>query len=229
MIFLVTNGQIPPCIDNTTLHKGYYDPLAPTSSLWDLANSYTPPPPNSNINYNGPPLEKMETIVFTTKERSYTYQEKPLNSMFGIDLSYNKFTGEIPLQIGYLFRIRALNLSHDNLIGSIPPTFSNLKQIESLDLYNNKFNGKIPPQLVELIALAVFTVWYTITYQIRCQSGRHNLQRLTRVATREILFFVDCHCPGVAMKTDHYHQSQKMMIIVSLTWAVSTSLLQYLM
>ncbi|KAH9743515.1 putative reverse transcriptase/RNA-dependent DNA polymerase [Citrus sinensis] len=152
--------------------------------------------------------------------------EKPLNSMFGVDLSYNKFTGEIPLQIGYLFRIRALNRSHDNLIGSIPPTFSNLKQIESLDLYNNKFNGKIPPQLVELIALAVFTVWYTITYQIRSQSGRHNLQRLTRVATtEEILFFVDCHCPGVAMKTDHYHQSQKMMIIVSLTWAVSTSLL----
>lgn len=160
MIFLVTNGQIPPCLDNTTLHKGYYDSLAPTSSLWDLANSYSPPPPNSNINYNGPPLEKMETIVFTTKERSYSYQEKPLNSMFGVDLSCNKFTGETPLQIGYLFRIRALNLSHDNLKGSIPPTFSNLKQIESLDLYNNKFNGKIPPQLVELIALAVFSVVY---------------------------------------------------------------------
>ncbi|GKV44500.1 hypothetical protein SLEP1_g51676 [Rubroshorea leprosula] len=78
----------------------------------------------------------------------------------GIDLSCNQLTGRIPLEIGYLNEIHALNLSHNKLIGPIPSTFLNLKQIESLDLSYNNLNGRIPLQLIELNTLAVFSIAY---------------------------------------------------------------------
>ncbi|XP_031278423.1 receptor-like protein 13 isoform X2 [Pistacia vera] len=99
-----------------------------------------------------------ETVEFTTKTRSYSYQGRILSYMSGIDLSNNKLVGMIPHQIGNLVGIHTLNLSHNNLTGPIPLTFSNLKQIESLDLSYNNLVGKIPPQLVELNNLAVFSV-----------------------------------------------------------------------
>ncbi|GAY69053.1 hypothetical protein CUMW_269010 [Citrus unshiu] len=89
---------------------------------------------------------------------AFNHNGKPLNKMYGVDLSCNKLTGEIPPQISKLTRIRALNLSHNNLTGVIPVTFSNLNHVESLDVSYNNLNGKIPPQLVELNALAVFSV-----------------------------------------------------------------------
>ncbi|KAK2640155.1 hypothetical protein Ddye_027950 [Dipteronia dyeriana] len=107
------------------------------------------------------PLMRTEEIVeFRTKTISYFYHGNILTKMFGIDLSCNKLTGDIPPQIGNLTMIHALNLSHNNLYGSIPSTFSNLKQIESLDLSYNNLSGKIPHQLAELYTLEVFSVAY---------------------------------------------------------------------
>jgi hypothetical protein len=97
-------------------------------------------------------------IEFTTKGKSYAYKGDILNLMSGIDLSDNRFTGEIPSEMGYLREIHALNLSHNNLIGSIPTTFLNLKNVESLDLSHNNLTGAIPRQLTELTSLAVFSV-----------------------------------------------------------------------
>ncbi|KAG5244660.1 receptor protein [Salix suchowensis] len=99
-----------------------------------------------------------EAIEFTTKRRSDDYKGTVLNFMTGFDLSINRFSGEIPLEMGKLSELHALNLSHNNLTGSIPATFSNLKQIESLDLSHNNLDGVIPPQLVVLNNLAVFSV-----------------------------------------------------------------------
>ncbi|KAG5244661.1 receptor protein [Salix suchowensis] len=99
-----------------------------------------------------------ETVKFTTKKRSEGYKGTVLNFMTGFDLSNNRFSGKIPLEMGKLIELYALNLSHNNLTGSIPATFSNLTQIESLDLSHNNLDGVIPPQLVVLNNLAVFNV-----------------------------------------------------------------------
>ncbi|KAK9029628.1 hypothetical protein V6N11_026736 [Hibiscus sabdariffa] len=101
-----------------------------------------------------------EQVAFTTKKGLYTYSGNILDYMSGIDLSCNRLTGQIPLEIGNLSELHALNLSHNNLTGFIPPSFSNLKQIESLDLSYNKLSGIIPIQLMELYSLAVFNVSY---------------------------------------------------------------------
>ncbi|KAJ4724687.1 LRR receptor-like serine/threonine-protein kinase [Melia azedarach] len=143
------NGTIP----------GWIDRLSQLSYLILANNNFEGEVPIS-FNGTGPSMGKEEDIRFTTKKISYSYKGKPLNSMFGIDLSCNRLTGQIPSQIGYLKRIRALNFSHNNLTGIIPITFGNLEQIESLDLSYNNLYGKIPPQLVKLNMLAVFSVAY---------------------------------------------------------------------
>ncbi|XVF29490.1 hypothetical protein REPUB_Repub15cG0125300 [Reevesia pubescens] len=101
-----------------------------------------------------------EVIEFSTKSASRTYKGHILDYLSGIDLSCNKFTGQIPMELGNMTEIHSLNLSHNHLNGPIPSTFSKLKQIESLDLSYNNLNGRIPPQLTELNFLAVFTIAY---------------------------------------------------------------------
>ncbi|XP_024039518.1 LRR receptor-like serine/threonine-protein kinase FLS2 [Citrus clementina] len=81
----------------------------------------------------------LESFEFTTKNIAHIYQGKVLSLVARLDLSCNKLAC---------------------LIGSIPSTFSNLEQIESLDISYNKLIGKTPHQLVELKALAVFSVAY---------------------------------------------------------------------
>ncbi|CAI9273738.1 unnamed protein product [Lactuca saligna] len=67
-----------------------------------------------------------------------------------LDLSNNKFDGEIPSVIGYLTSLMVLDLSHNSLTGRIPFVLGNLSEIESLDLSWNKLNGEIPGSLAEL-------------------------------------------------------------------------------
>ncbi|XP_060667761.1 receptor-like protein 34 isoform X2 [Ziziphus jujuba] len=71
-----------------------------------------------------------------------------------IDLSCNKFHGEIPSTIWELQSLVMLNLSNNNFTGFIPSSIGNLRQLQSLDLSNNKLSGKIPQQLTSLTFLA---------------------------------------------------------------------------
>lgn len=75
-----------------------------------------------------------------------------------IDLSSNKFDGEIPESIGGLVGLYSLNLSNNALTGPILTSLANLTQLEALDLSQNKLLGEIPQQLTQLTFLAVFSV-----------------------------------------------------------------------
>ncbi|CAH8381344.1 unnamed protein product [Eruca vesicaria subsp. sativa] len=99
-------------------------------------------------------------IQFATKRRYDFYMSETLGYMFGLDLSENELSGEIPEELGDLVQIRALNLSHNLLSGVIPESFSNMKDLESLDLSFNILHGQIPSQLTKLSSLAVFNVSY---------------------------------------------------------------------
>ncbi|KAH7574321.1 hypothetical protein JRO89_XS03G0282400 [Xanthoceras sorbifolium] len=209
-------GHIPPCLMTALRDTDY---VIPDSSYYE-----------SNKNNTASPLMgKEETVEFRTKTMSYFYHGKILTNISGIDLSCNKLTGEIPFQIGNLTMIRTLNLSHNKLTGPIPPTFSNLKQIESLDLSYNNLNGKIPPLLVELYTLEVFSVAHN-NYLARLLDWLHNLLPLLKVATREIVFFVDRHCQKVVMQLNHRSRCQQIRLILKKrmilrTWTSSTSVL----
>ncbi|XP_023883699.1 receptor-like protein 41 [Quercus suber] len=75
-----------------------------------------------------------------------------------IDLSGNKFEGEIPKILGNLKALHMLNLSNNILTGFIPSSLAALTNLESLDLSQNMLVGEIPPQLVELTFLAFLNV-----------------------------------------------------------------------
>ncbi|KAJ9686882.1 hypothetical protein PVL29_015651 [Vitis rotundifolia] len=75
-----------------------------------------------------------------------------------IDLSSNKFYGEIPESIGDPKGLQALNLSNNALTGPIPTSLANLTLLEALDLSQNKLSREIPQQLVQLTFLEIFNV-----------------------------------------------------------------------
>ncbi|XP_018463187.1 receptor-like protein 15 isoform X2 [Raphanus sativus] len=99
-------------------------------------------------------------IQFAAKRRYDFYMGVPLGFMSGLDLAENELTGEIPVELGDLVNIRALNLSHNHISGIIPESSSNMKDLESLDLSFNILHGQIPSQLTLLNSLAVFNVSY---------------------------------------------------------------------
>ncbi|KAI7737362.1 hypothetical protein M8C21_028825 [Ambrosia artemisiifolia] len=70
-----------------------------------------------------------------------------------VDLSNNKFEGEIPNNIGNLKSLIVLNLSHNNLTGQIPHSLAKISEIESLDLSWNQLIGEIPQSLADLTSL----------------------------------------------------------------------------
>nr|XP_048326646.1 receptor-like protein 47 [Ziziphus jujuba var. spinosa] len=75
-----------------------------------------------------------------------------------IDLSDNKFEGEISDLFGSLKALRSLNLSNNMLTGCIPSSLGYLTELESLDHSRNNLSCHIPQQLKQLGFLSSFNV-----------------------------------------------------------------------
>ncbi|XP_065872471.1 receptor-like protein 7 [Euphorbia lathyris] len=95
------------------------------------------------------------TIINKGSRLSY---ERIQEIFSAINLSGNKFEGEIPEVIGSLTQLQLLNLSNNILTGHIPSSLGNLKNLEALDLSLNKLSGEIPIQLGQLNFLSSFNV-----------------------------------------------------------------------
>ncbi|KAJ4884496.1 receptor like protein 15 [Raphanus sativus] len=165
------NGSIPSCLSNTSLGLGKEDApygysfgvavVAPGDSSSTDSFSYLSLKMSVYISDPFRMAYLSDTpydIEFATKHRYDAYRGGILNYLYGLDLSENELTGEIPSGLGDLLKLRALNLSHNYLSGVVPATFSGIKNLESLDLSFNRLRGMIPPQLTELSSLAVFNV-----------------------------------------------------------------------
>ncbi|KAF8733333.1 hypothetical protein HU200_014937 [Digitaria exilis] len=103
------SGSLPPCIGSISFGKEEYD------STYDL-----------------------QGFSFPTKGSLYTYNHNFFDMMFGIDLSTNMLSGEIPWEIGNLSRVESLNLSHNSFTGQIPTALANMSAIQSLGLSHNE-------------------------------------------------------------------------------------------
>ncbi|XP_024032806.1 receptor-like protein 12 [Morus notabilis] len=87
-----------------------------------------------------------------------TYYGKIREELAVINLSSNKFSGEIPEFVGNLIALHSLNLSNNMLTGRIPLSVKGLSKLESLDLSRNMLSGEIPQQLTQLNFLQSFNV-----------------------------------------------------------------------
>ncbi|GLT40567.1 hypothetical protein SLA2020_146890 [Shorea laevis] len=97
------------------------------------------------------------SMTITNKGGKREYP-KILEVFSAMDLSCNKFDGEIPEVVGNLKRLQLLNLSNNILVGPIPTPLGYLASLEALDLSQNMLTGRIPTQLTWLNFLEVFNV-----------------------------------------------------------------------
>ena len=79
-------------------------------------------------------------MTMTNKGMERVYPKIP-HSFKAIDLSSNKFTGEIPKSIGKLRGLHLLNISSNSLTGHIPSFLGSLAQLEPLDLSQKNLSG----------------------------------------------------------------------------------------
>ncbi|RCV35716.1 hypothetical protein SETIT_7G262300v2 [Setaria italica] len=82
----------------------------------------------------------LQGFTYFTKGNLYTYRHSFINIMFGIDLSGNMLSGEVPQEMGNLSHVKSLNLSHNFFTGRIPATLTNMSSIEILDLSHNELS-----------------------------------------------------------------------------------------
>ncbi|XP_037455107.1 tyrosine-sulfated glycopeptide receptor 1-like [Triticum dicoccoides] len=75
-----------------------------------------------------------------------------------LDLSNNKFTGKIPLEIGQLKALLTLNFSFNYLTGPVPESICYLTNLQVLDLSSNNLTGVIPGALNRLNFLSAFNI-----------------------------------------------------------------------
>uniref|UniRef100_A0A6N2NDR3 Uncharacterized protein n=1 Tax=Salix viminalis TaxID=40686 RepID=A0A6N2NDR3_SALVM len=86
-----------------------------------------------------------DSIVLTMKGTEIP-MERILTIFTTIDLSNNRFEGQIPKEVGLLSSLLALNISRNRLTGQIPSSLGSLTALESLDLSSNGLDGGIPSQ-----------------------------------------------------------------------------------
>ncbi|KAJ6333769.1 hypothetical protein OIU77_009618 [Salix suchowensis] len=109
-----------------------------------------------NYNING---YYKESVTITNKGRKML-MDRIITLFTCLDLSQNRFHGEIPEEIRILKSLKALTLSQNNFNGQIPSSLGDLTELESLDLSSNQLSGEIPPQLLRLTFLAVMNLSY---------------------------------------------------------------------
>ncbi|KGN64457.2 hypothetical protein Csa_014135 [Cucumis sativus] len=89
------------------------------------------------------------------------------NSLESLDLSRNRFVGEIPNSLGTFENLRTLNLFGNQLWGSLPNSIGNLILLKYLDISYNSLNGTIPLSFGQLSNLVEFrnyqNSWKNIT------------------------------------------------------------------
>ncbi|XP_060204776.1 putative receptor-like protein kinase At3g47110 [Lycium barbarum] len=71
-----------------------------------------------------------------------------------VDLSNNRFSGHIPVEIGKFVNLEELRLSGNQLTGIIPPTIGKLYKLRYLLLSQNRVSGIIPSSFANLSLLS---------------------------------------------------------------------------
>lgn len=142
----------------------------PKLRIMDLSNNeFTGYLPIQHFN-NMKPIGKM--FEYTNFTQYYYYQspvslivkgreyevKKILYMYTAIDLSCNRFQGQVPNVTGELRWLALLNLSHNSLTGPIPSLLGNMESLQSLDLSCNQLTGVIPHQLTSLTYLAALNL-----------------------------------------------------------------------
>lgn len=96
----------------------------------------------------------------------------------GVDLSFNKVTGIIPAEIGYLTEVREFDLNGNSLQGVLPQLmFRKMSKLKKLNLHMNDLFGSIPREIGLLKNLKELTLFGNFFFG-RVPSEIGNLKKL---------------------------------------------------
>ncbi|KAJ0551648.1 putative non-specific serine/threonine protein kinase [Helianthus annuus] len=137
------SGNIPRCFNNFTV-----------LSKKETTEIY-PVPVISNFGYGITGITNSASLVMKGKE--YTYSTI-LYLVMVLDLSSNKFSGSIPVELMALQALQSLNISKNQLTGVIPKNIGDMKFLESFDVSSNHLSGELPMSLSSLTFLSSFNV-----------------------------------------------------------------------
>uniref|UniRef100_A0A0E0QAS4 non-specific serine/threonine protein kinase n=1 Tax=Oryza rufipogon TaxID=4529 RepID=A0A0E0QAS4_ORYRU len=70
-----------------------------------------------------------------------------------LDLSFNQFSGELPLEVADMKSLKYLMLPANSFSGGIPPEYGRLAELQALDLSYNGLTGRIPASIGNLTSL----------------------------------------------------------------------------
>ncbi|KAL8258066.1 hypothetical protein R6Q59_030107 [Mikania micrantha] len=77
-----------------------------------------------------------------------------------LDLSQNKLSGRLLECLGNLSRLQAMDLSNNTIIGVVPSSLGSLTQLMTLHLHNNRLEGNLPLSLHSLTWLVTMDIGY---------------------------------------------------------------------
>jgi Leucine-rich repeat (LRR) protein len=97
-----------------------------------------------------------------TNKGEIMFYEKVQELLMVVDISRNRFVGEISKFIENLRGFHLLNLSNNALTSHIPPSLGSLTELQALDLSQNMLSGEIPQQLTQLTFLEFLNVSHNI-------------------------------------------------------------------
>ncbi|KAK2639621.1 hypothetical protein Ddye_027416 [Dipteronia dyeriana] len=130
------SGAIPRCISNI-------------SAMVTVNSSFV----GNSVRYSTNYTVAIEDAILVVKGQTVEYNTI-LNLMRSIDLSKNKLSGEIPIEVTNLEALRSLNLSHNSFIGKIPEKIGVMRSLESIDFSSNQLFGEIPQSISNLTFLS---------------------------------------------------------------------------
>ena len=73
-----------------------------------------------------------------------------LTALSDLEMSNNKFYGELLSDLGFLSNLQRLDLTNNNFSGPLPTQLVQLKELLLLDLSSNTFGGTLPTELGQL-------------------------------------------------------------------------------
>ncbi|CAL4889196.1 unnamed protein product [Urochloa decumbens] len=81
-----------------------------------------------------------------------------LKNLGALDFSANQISGDIPVSLGECQMLQYLNASHNNLQGTIPLSVEQMKGLLVIDLSYNNLSGEIPEFLANMNDLSAFNL-----------------------------------------------------------------------
>ncbi|CAK7324986.1 unnamed protein product [Dovyalis caffra] len=160
--FTITTGTETDIFCLKSIKDSVIDPYAYLDATWDF-NNYTEGFICSFVGVEcwHPDEDKVLNIRLADLRLKGQFPSgfENCTSLTSLNLSYNKFQGQIPSDIcKRLPHITSLDLSFNNFSGEIPASMANCTYLNHLIINNNQLIGHIPPQIGQLNRIKFFNV-----------------------------------------------------------------------